>query len=109
MRSLASRQRQCVNVLVFGLLLVVCSAALLNVLYAPAKNEVALSREYWTGYTNRSHELTYEFHPLSSHGVCMLYYGDFYIVFLKFDLCPFHTFTAKTPVDHAGWLVRDHT
>jgi len=79
MQSTVSRRLHRFNVLI--VLLVICSAVLLNVLYALAKNFVALHREFWTGYTNYSlthvavwpsgyfpHN-TYGFHPLNEHAV----------------------------------------
>ena len=78
MDSMANR-RQCFNVLVA--VLVISSAVMLNVLYALAKNLVAMHREFWTQYTNQSHKHvatwpsgyfphnTYGFHPLNEHAV----------------------------------------
>lgn len=77
--SPAGSRRHCFNVLVA--VLVILSAVMLNVLYALAKNFVAMHREFWTQYTNHSHthvpiwpsgyfpHNTYGFHPINEHAV----------------------------------------
>jgi len=74
-------RRQCFNILI--VVLVICTAVLLNVLYELTKNFVALHREFWTSYANHSHRHipiwpsgyfphnTYGFHPLNEHAVCL--------------------------------------
>jgi len=78
MLSLASERRYCFNVLVVVLL---CSAVLLSMLYSLAQHFSALHHEFWTQYTNHSrrHDAvrpsgyfphsTHPFHPLNEHGV----------------------------------------
>ena len=79
-------RRHCLSVLI--VVLVICSAVLLNVVYELAKNFAALHRTFWTSYINHSlthvhvpvwpsgffpHN-TYGFHPLNEHGVwCTLF------------------------------------
>jgi len=80
MHPTAGRRRHCLNILI--VVLVICSAVLLNVLYKLTKNYVALHRKFWTSYVNQSHthvaawpsgyfpHNTYGFHPLNEHAVC---------------------------------------